>query len=86
MYQFSSPFLPKCTGLFPPKDRSTKEKLTVNENESVKNADNVEGALAVDELDKDEIILSEDLLHSEVLDMFISHENLSPPDVGSLNS
>lgn len=53
------------------KDRFTKEKLTVNENESVKDVDgyldglleildgnnNIDGALAVDELDKDENIL-----------------------------
>jgi len=74
------------------KGRSSENDTNVEVNESVKDVDefldglvemldgnnNVEDALAVNELEIDENILTDDLLQSEVFDMFNSHQNILP--------
>jgi len=72
--------------------RSSEEEKIVDVNESVKDVDefldglvemldgnnNVEDALAENELEIDENILADGLLQSEVFDMFNSHQNILP--------
>jgi len=74
------------------KGRSSENEINVEVNESVKDVDefldglvemldgnnNVEDALAVNELEIDENILTDELLQSEVFDLFNSHQNILP--------